>query len=106
MSVKMSELMSDNAGLMEDAKKEVKKMIASSKVHEDVSTSVNQKSSALQNIQQRILETPIVDMQKVEAIKNKIANKELDINAMSIADKMLNLEAELFKKNDPQLSGK
>ncbi len=106
MSVKMSEIMSDNAGLMEDARKEVKKAISASKTQEETSSTVTQRSTPMQTLQQRILETPIVDMQKVETIKNKLANREFEINAMNIAEKILGLESELFKKNDPQLSGK
>ena len=52
MSVKMSELMSDNAGLMEDARKEVKKAISASKPQEEAASAVTQRPTQIQTLQQ------------------------------------------------------
>lgn len=40
---------------------------------------VLEKNQLLQNIQQALANTPVIDMNKVEEIKNKIAQKQLDI---------------------------
>ncbi len=106
MSIKMSEMVTDSSSLLEEAKREVKKTPSTTKVKEEDHVTISNRSSQVQSFQQRILETPIVDKQKVEMIKNKLTNFELNINPMNIAEKILSLESEIFKKNDPQLSGK
>jgi anti-sigma28 factor (negative regulator of flagellin synthesis) len=65
-------------------------------------------SLQLQKFQQKIQETPIVNEQKVAALKQQIAdrtfpilNSNMDIvkdSAMRMADRMLNLENDLFVK--------
>lgn len=63
-------------------------------------------SSQLQKFQQKIHEVPLVNEQKVSALKQQIAEKTFGIQnpataketAFRIADKMLNMENDLFGK--------
>jgi len=65
-------------------------------------------SLQLQKFQQKIQETPIVNQQKVNALKQQISDKtygilnpNIDIvkeSAMRMADKILNMENDLFGK--------
>ncbi|MGD9592233.1 MAG: flagellar biosynthesis anti-sigma factor FlgM, partial [Candidatus Berkiella sp.] len=48
-------------------------------------------------ILERIKETPIVDKDKLNAFKEKLANNHFTINAQSIADKLLSLEDDIFR---------
>lgn len=54
----------------------------------DISTT----SEKLHSLKQKIDETPEVDMNKVEIIKNKIASGEYPIDAERIASKFIDLE--------------
>ncbi len=93
MSIKMSSL-ADNTTLLEDNKRTVKKAPIV-KQEEALAVKPN-KPSALQKIQQRINETPVIDMDKVNAFKQKLANREFTVNAYRLADKLLGFESEIF----------
>ncbi len=105
MTVKMNPMLNDSASVMEESKREIKKSAPAKKSQEEVSsTHIAKKPSDSQRIHQRIMETPVVNNEKVEAIKHKIANMEYALNPQRVADKMLALETEIFKT--PKLSEK
>jgi flagellar biosynthesis anti-sigma factor FlgM len=102
MSVKMSELVSPNATTSEESKKEVKVQVPPKAQMEDA-TVVSQRSSPFQALQQKIADTPIVDMQKVEMVKSKLADNKLELNPKRIAEKILKLEDEIFSNSNSKL---
>ncbi|MDH5190459.1 MAG: flagellar biosynthesis anti-sigma factor FlgM [Gammaproteobacteria bacterium] len=53
-------------------------------------------SKQLKNIEQKIVETPVVDTQRVESIKAAINNGSFQIDSSSLATKMLAFESRLF----------
>ncbi len=76
---------------------------AKAKVQVNEESTIKESSLTLQAVHEKMAQTPIVDSTKVEMIKHKIASGELDIlhakaqdSALRIAEKMLNLEEDLF----------
>ncbi len=98
MSIKMSSF-NDNT-VLDETKREIKKPTV--KHQEEEKPVVTKKVSDSHTIVQRIKEAPIVDMDKVNAFKQKLANNHFTINAHRIADKLLSFESEIF----PTLSTK
>lgn len=49
----------------------------------------------LRGLEQRIADQPVVDMQKVSAVKEALANGSFEIDANRVAGKMMNLERAL-----------
>lgn len=103
MTVKMSTVLSDSTSVMEESKREIKKSPLMKKSEEET-LKVSKKPSDSSRLHQKIKESPIVDKEKVEALKHKINTMEYAINPQRIADKILALENEIF--NTPKLSEK
>jgi negative regulator of flagellin synthesis FlgM len=59
------------------------------------SVSLTDTAARMQKLENTIAELPVVDTQRVEEIRNAIANGEYEINAENIAEKMLGLDAAL-----------
>ena len=59
------------------------------------SISLTDTASRLQKLESTIAELPVVDTQRVEDIRNAIANGEYEVNPARVAEKMLSLDAEL-----------
>ena len=101
MSIKMSSF-NDNTSLLEETKRETKKPSHVKVQVEEERVKIIKRSSDSHSIVQRIKDAPIVDKDKVNAFKQKLANNSFMINAQSIADKLLSLESDIF----PPLSTK
>ncbi len=95
MSIKMSSF-NDNTSLLEETKRDIKKP-SHVKTHEEEKVKIIKKSSDSHSIVQRIKDAPIVDKDKVNAFKQKLANNSFMINAQSIADKILSIESEIYQ---------
>ncbi len=80
MSIKISEFMTNNATLTEDTKKETKPSSASlkSKVVDEPLQTVHL-STQVQGIQQQIAQTPIVDMLKLRALKQRLQKTNMKL---------------------------
>lgn len=102
MSIKMSDAVTANASSVgEEARKETKSNASATKEIPSEALSVVERSNPMQALSQRIVQAPVVDKQKVEALQKKIANNEYEINSSKIADKILNLENDLFSDESP-----
>lgn len=55
-------------------------------------------ASQLQALEKQISNLPVVDIQRVDAIKRKIANGTFEISAPQIAEKMIQLETTINNK--------
>ena len=60
------------------------------------SVSLTDSALRIKTVEEQVARLPIVDTQKVENIKNAIANGTFEFNAERIADKMIQQERELF----------
>lgn len=54
--------------------------------------SLTNTSAQLRSLENTLAELPVVDTQRVESIKQAIADGSYQINAQSVADKLINLE--------------
>lgn len=96
MSIKMSDPIAPNV-VADEARKDTKAALPPVKeMPSEALTTVVERTTPIQALQQRIAQAPVVDKQKVEAMQKKLANNELEINPNKIADKILNLENDLF----------
>ncbi|MBN9286680.1 MAG: hypothetical protein BGO43_02295 [Gammaproteobacteria bacterium 39-13] len=95
MSVKMTDALTANM-VAEEVRKETKPSKAAKEIAGEALASIVERTTPIQALQQRIAQTPAVDKQKVEAMQKKLANNELEINPSKIAERILNLENDLF----------
>ncbi len=56
------------------------------------SVKISQQARQLNDIQQTLLDTPEVDQNKVEAIRQSIENGQYEIDSQAIADKIIELD--------------
>lgn len=61
------------------------------------SVALTDRAKDLQALQNKIAESPVVDNEKVEAIKQAIADGSYKVNADSVADKLLDLDEQAGK---------
>jgi negative regulator of flagellin synthesis FlgM len=59
--------------------------------------SLTNTSAQLRSLENTLAELPVVDTQRVESIKQAIADGSYQINAQSVADKLINLEQGLAR---------
>jgi negative regulator of flagellin synthesis FlgM len=59
--------------------------------------SLTNTSAQLRSLENTLAELPVVDTQRVESIKQAIADGSYEINAQSVADKLINLEQGLVR---------
>lgn len=55
-------------------------------------------ASQLRALEQQIASLPVVDVQRVESIKQKIANGSYQIDAPHVADKMIQIESAINQR--------
>jgi flagellar biosynthesis anti-sigma factor FlgM len=97
MSIKMSDVISANAQTLNEEARKDTKAAQTPQVQSSVEATASvEVSSHVQQLHQKILETPAVDMSKVEQIKQKIANSALTIDHHKIAQNILAMENQLF----------
>ncbi len=60
--------------------------------------SITSTASQLQSLEKQLASLPVVDVQRVDAVKREISNGTFEINPPRIADKMIQIESAINSK--------